>query len=535
MMQLRRAAFIASALLCACAHTPPAPTAGPSVAEQVNGELRLADAAVERGDRKTAAEHYRAALRLQPNVPRALLGLGTSAVDGSSEAIDALRRYTELQPRDYRGYVALSQALARAGAVDQALAQIARARANSPNEADVLMAEVRILRDAGRINALIRRLEEETVRRPYDATAWIELGRARQRAGQHPEAAQAYARAQEIEPSTRALALIDDAVSRASPSVRPYAGGSEDSDKNRTRRGGVDVLVPIGRTRVGVSAERAEVKDPYSKGTADRIAFPVQWFPNPALRLESAAGIVRLRAAGQQPEDRWIGRAGIRWREALDSPAAEFQLARNALLASPMLLAQPVMVNQARATVELPMSQRWVGRLHGEGARLDEAAGSNRRVGGRVTLGHRPLQGLELQASAGTLAYQRPTRAGYSAPERTVNGEVGATFEVNRFWPFFLSVDTGVGAQRVTEFGAQPGAWKGTFRWFSSLGVELWPGATLALDIEHDNTLEQRVVDAPADQWRSTSALLSLRIGVGRQDRPVFVAPESSGASRRAQ
>jgi tetratricopeptide (TPR) repeat protein len=536
-MPVRLAALAVVALLAACAHTPPPTGLAPAqtMADRVNEQLRLAEAASERGDRNAAAGHYRSALTLQANIPRALLGLGRTAPAGSAEALDALRRYTEVQPRDAKGHMALGDALAKAGSVDPALAQYARARSLSPNDPDVLLGEVRILRDAGRIDALIRRLEDETLRRPYDSTAWVELGRARQRAGQHTEAAQAYARAHEIAPSSRALALMDDALGRAAPSVRPYAGGSEDSDKNRTRRAGADLLVPVGRTRVGLSAERAQVSDPAAKGIADRIVFPVQWLPSHAWRIETAAGIVRLRPDGERPHDRWIGHAAVRWREALDTAAAEARLTRHPLLASPALIARPVMVDQVRGILELPVTSRLVGRIQGEGARLDEPDRTNSRAAARASLGYRAAPGFELQASAGTLGYRRPTSAGYSAPERTVSAELGAAIEVGRFWPFFLSIDTGLGAQRVTEFGSAAGPWKGTFRWFSSLGVELWPGATLALDIEHDNTLEHRAVDAPTDQWRSTSALLSLRIGVGRAERPVLISPESSGALRRLQ
>jgi hypothetical protein len=96
-------------------------------------------------------------------------------------------------------------------------------------------------------------------------------------------------------------------------------------------------------------------------------------------------------------------------------------------------------------------------------------------------------------------------------------------------------VDTAVGTQRITQFAAGPTPWKGTFRWASSLGLELWPGAELALDVEHDNTFEQRAVETDSDQWRSTSVLLSLRIGVRRQDRAIFTAPQSPGVLRRNQ
>jgi len=176
-----------------------------------------------------------------------------------------------------------------------------------------------------------------------------------------------------------------------------------------------------------------------------------------------------------------------------------------------------------------PLTEHWIARLHGEGAQLHEMTTTNTRIGGRAAIVFRAYPGLEFLASAGTLRYKQATTAGYSAPKRTTSGELGAIFEVSHFWPLYLSVDAAAGAQRVTPFNTTRTVTKSTFRWFSSLGWELWPGTELVLDIEHDNALERRTAATTNEQWRSTSALLSLRFGAWRQDRAIFLAPQSSG------
>jgi cytochrome c-type biogenesis protein CcmH/NrfG len=526
-LPLALSASLSVALLGGCATRAPtlAPASAQSAEQRAAEQLRQAEADYKRGDPTAAAAGYRAVLQLQPENSRALFRLGQLAPKGSAEAIGYLKRYTAQEPADPWGYMALGDAQAQAGPIDAALAQYAQARRLAPDEPEVAAGELRILRDAGRIDALIERLAETVARRPDDASAWIELGRARQRAGQHAEAAQAFRRAHQIAPSARTEELMDGALSRAAPLVRPYAGRAEDSDDNEVTRLGADLLLPVGpRTRLGLNLERAQVADPFTEGDADRVALLAEWRPSHAWRIGASAGIVRLAAPQQQNDDRATGHLRVRWRESLDSVAADLNVQRQPLLASPALLAQPVDFTRVRGVLDLPMTLHWIARLQGESARFDESVGYNTRVGGRGGVVYRQQPGLEFQVSAGSMAYERASTAPYSAYERNQSVELGMYLEVDRFWPVVLAVDTAAGMQRITRFNQPAGDWKGTFRWWSSVGWEVSPGAELALEIEHDNTIEQQTVTTSTDQWRSTSVMLSLRLGVWRQDRAAFVA-----------
>src|SRR6185436_12994533 len=97
-----------------------------------------------------------------------------------------------------------------------------------------------------------------------------ELGRARQRARRYAEAADAYAASLALEESDRARKSLESVLAETAFSLRPFFGLSHDSDENRITQWGLEGEWQLTqRSRVGLHAERNEVSDPFSSGTAD--------------------------------------------------------------------------------------------------------------------------------------------------------------------------------------------------------------------------------------------------------------------------
>jgi|GEM_PF-1281979 len=480
--------------------------------------IEQADAAYAAGERERARELYRAVLAAQPKQSRALFRLAQLSPPGSHEAVQLLGRYVELEPRDPWGYMALGDALAAAGKPYAGLAQYAQARRLTPDEPDVLDGSARILEAVGDVDGLIALYEAQTARQPDNIAAWIALGRARQRASHHAEAAQAYARAQTRKPEPRTLERLDAALAEAATMLRPFGGSGRDSDDNRVTRAGLDLLVPAGsRARLGLRAERADIADPTTEGHADLLAIIGNWAPSHALRIEAAGGLTRLTPASGNADDRPVGRLRLRWRESQTSPAADVLVSRRPLLATPALLAAPVDLTEARASLDLPVSSAFALRLGGQTGRFAEPAGSNSRSGGRIGLVHRASPVWETQASASVLGYDRPSSAGYFAPRRIEALELGTYVEYYALWPLTLTIDAGVGSQRITPHGEPARGWQGTLRAYTSFAWDLQPGMQLALELDFENSLAATAATATSEDWRSLTALLSLRFGVLRR------------------
>src|SRR5262249_27348998 len=138
---------------------------------------------------------------------------------------------------------------------------------------------------------LVANYERWAGAQPGNADAWLELGRARQRAKRHAEAADAYAAAYAIRADERTEAALDAALAESGFSLRPFFGLSHDTDENRIKRWGLDAEWQLTqRSRWGVHAERAEVWDPFTSGKVDSLALFAKWQPLSQLKLDALAG-----------------------------------------------------------------------------------------------------------------------------------------------------------------------------------------------------------------------------------------------------
>ena len=520
---LQQAARTVKPALPAFAATPPAP----SLTAATQSLLQQADAAYSAGERERAERLYRAVLAYEPSNSRATYRLARLSPPGSAEAVALLRRYVKLEPGDPWGYMALGDALATAGKIDEAIQQYGLARRSAPAEPDVYAGLGRILRDAGRTDELVKNYEEWVSRQPKNAEAWSELGRARQRAKRYAEAADAYATSLTLKDSDRTRELLDDALAETAFSLRPFLGGSDDSDQNRiTLRGLEGEWQFTQRSRLGLHAERNEVKDPSSSGTVDAVALIAKWQPLNTLKLDGFAGGARLSPdrPGQKAVNRpWAG-LRLRWTSPEEGPAAELRLRQAPLIATPGLVAQPVELAEIKAGLDLPLSGPFRARARGQRGRLEAATDVNYRTGYQFGPVYRWRPAQEIGVFYSELGYAYPTAAGYFAPQRVQMVELGTYLEYEGLSPLTFALDAGAGQQRVAKQGEAPGDWIGASRLWALVSWTLKPGVRLELELEHYDSPVAGNAVTPTASWSSRSAILSLRFGVRPESARSFLA-----------
>jgi len=489
--------------------------------------LHQADGAYSAGELERAKRLYRAVLAAEPGNSRAAYQLARLLPPGSAEAVALLQRYVRLEPGDPWGYMALGDALAGAGALAEAIEQYGHAHRRAPNESDVYVGLGRILRDAGRTDELIKTYEEWVSRQPRNASAWAELGGARPRAQRYSEAAQAYARSLALKADERTMSRLDSALAQSAFSLRPYLGRSEDSDDDTISWWGLEGTWQFTeRSRLGLQAERAEIRDPSSSGTADRFALVAKWRPLAALNVEGLAGVARLHAdqAGLKATSHPLRRLRFRWRGPAEGPALELRLAQNPLTATPGLVEQPVELSEVKGAFELPLTGPFRVHTRGQRGRLEAATDVNRRSGYQVGPVYRWRPAAEAGVSYSELRYEHDADAGYFAPRRAQTIELGTYIEYEGLSPLAFALDAGAGRQRVQKDGEDLRDWIATYRLWALASLTLKPDVRLELELEHYDSPVAGNGATPTADWTFNSATLSLRFGVRPQSAHSFLA-----------
>jgi tetratricopeptide (TPR) repeat protein len=511
------------------------PAAAPSSTVATRSLLQQADAAYSAGERELAKSLYQSVLVSDPDNSRAVFQLARLSPAGSAETVALLKRYVRLEPQDPWGYMALGDAQAKAGAVDEAIRQYGLARRRAPAESDVYAGMGRILRDAGRTDDLVAIYEEWVSQQPKKAEAWTELGRARQRAKRYAEAADAYAESLSLKEDARTRELLKGALAETAFSLRPFFGLSHDSDENRIKRWGLEGEWQLTeRSRWGLHAERAEVWDPFSSGTVDGFALFAKWQPLSLLKLDGLAGVARL--ASDQPDQKATSRPltglRLRWARPAEGPAVELRAAQNPLIATPGLVAQPVELAEIKGSVDLPLSGPFRARARGQSGVLDAATDVNHRSGYQLGPVYRWRPAAEVGVFYSRLGYEHATAAGYFAPQRAETVEIGTYIEYEGLAPLTFALDAGAGQQRVQKQGEDIRDWIATYRLWGLVSWALKPGVSLELEVEHYDSPVAGNAVAPTANWSYNAATLSLRFGVRPQSTSSFLAERAAMPAR---
>lgn len=478
--------------------------------------LARADSAFARGDSAVAALGYAAVLAVEPASSRATYQRARLLPPGSPEAVRLFRRYTELEPGDGWGFIALGQALLDAGLPGPAAGSFARAERLEPDAPEAAHGHALALAEAERTDAAIAVLERWVARSPGDASAWARLARERQRAGRIREALRALERAHALAPDAALAERAASLRALAAPALTPLVGGSRDSDGVEVVRAGLAADVGASdRVRVGIAGASVQAGDGVARARAWEGTVTAGWRPRRTLEADAALG-----AAGTGGDVHPVGRARLRWAAPAHGPGIELRAQRTPLYVSPALLEGSVILEEARGRVETPLAGPLRARALGTLGILSDAAHDNRRLSWGGALAARVGGASELGVVYQEMGYRDPAGAAYFAPERVRTLEAATYVEWYGAWPLVVALDAGAGAQRVTEHGSLEGGWRRALRLWALVSWTGVSGREARLEVEgYDAATGTEVAPAPdgdaAGSWRYGSARLSLRLPLG--------------------
>jgi len=479
----------------------------------VAAQLAIADSVFAAGDAAAAARAYAAVLTVDSLNSRATYRLADLRRHDPKQAVRLFQRYVALEPSDPWGYLALADMLARLGRYREALQASEVALGLASNERDAVIGHARILARAGRTDAAVVAYRQWVGTHDRDPEAWRELARQLVRAGRPGDAARALEHAQAVgfDPAvTRRLAILRAEVA---PTFTPLVSGTRDSDGNTTLRLGVRAELAAtggGAVRLGMSGSREQVRDGITTTGLDAVAVNAAWRPRASVRVEAGAGAARLDATGSSGVSIIpTGQLRARWRAPAEGPAVDLRAERNAIDASPLLVANRVVRSELRGIFELPVSRSLKLRAIGRVAALSDSAERNNRtsVGGVVAFAATPS--VEVSGQVHQIRYAHSSSAGYFAPRFAQVVESGTYIEFET-GSVLWALDAGAGVQRVAAHAARVGPWRRALRLYALIAMPLSPELNLQLELEgEDSQIASETVTS--GQWRYGSAMLSLR------------------------
>ena len=503
--------------------------------------------------------------RAQRSVPITVDSTSSSAVfhlaqsreaSDRADAIALYRRYVAMEPRDAWGYIALGDALGRSGDVSGALAQYDAAERVAPNERDVHVGRARLLARAGRTDDAIGAYERWLARTSGDTEAWRELATQQRKAGRDDEAIASLQRVRALDSAPKTANLVSRDIERERRAgqgyVEPRVTGSRDSDGLITTGAGLTVTSPLlGRARLSATTATGSAGDGTVSRSSQHVALGVEYRPLAQLRFQLAVGVARadrsLIATGQTPapvtptptpsrpgrggtapigvspvgtgtnsisESFPVGNARLQWRKPGNAIAMDVRASRQLLDASPYLVAQGVLRDEASLSLDLrlagPLRVRGFGKLDD----IHNADESNGRqvFGGALVVAP---SAFELSLRAQTMRYDTATTLAYFAPRSVQTVELGTYFERETDRGVTVAMDLGGGAQQVADWSSAVAAWSPTFHGWTQIVVPLNDALALGTEIEAYDSLiggEVRGPATPGSRWRYASANLSLRV-----------------------
>lgn len=419
----------------------------------VAAHVARADSAFATGDAAVAADEYAAVLAGDPDNSHATYRLAQLTKGNPQEALRLFQRYVALEPSDPWGYIAVADALMRAGRSSEAVGWYDEALRLAPHEPEAV---------AGRARAF----------------AW---------------------------------------AGAAAPAITPVVGGSRDSDGNTTLRlGGSAELAELrdqegGTLRLGIEATRDHVSNGIAATGLQQLALRATWRLRPGTSVDVAAGGTRVDSiSGASATILPMGRVRARWRASSRGLTVDARAQRGLLAASPQLVANRIARTELGLVVASPLVRAFRLRGIGRTAVLNGAGDVNHRttLGGVAAVAISPV--VELSAQVRETRYSHASAAGYFAPRLVQVMEAGSYMEFETSHGLQCAFDLGAGAQRVADQGAPIGPWRRALRLYSFIVMPLAPGRALQLELEGEDS-PVALEAATTGAWRYVSATLSLR------------------------
>lgn len=478
--------------------------------------LAQADSLFAAGESERARAAYEALLQREPDHTRALFQVARLLDRGSPRAVALLRRYVALEPQDAWGHWALGEALAAAGSLDASVSSLAEAQRLQPGERDFIIARARVLARAGRPSDAAAAYQQWLESSPGDAEALREQAEQLRRAGRPRAAAAVLERLARLGADASAEARLEALRMELAPAVEPSLRVSADSDGNTVAWARVRADAPVTEgVRLGFTGGRVQSEGGLLASAAWEGALALDWSVGRGAGVKMEAGAAAVAGGGPTGASEIVPllRLRARWRPE-QGPAAELRLHNEPVSATPLLLGAPVVLSEARGSVDLPL----VGALYARGlaraGRLTAPETTNQRFGygggGVLRLGGATEAGALYQR----MQYAEDSDAGYFAPAAIEAVEVSGYTEYYGLWPLVLALDAGVGAERITDWEAPQGEWERAFRVWSLLSWTIRPGRELRLETEAYETRAGAALAPTAQGWRWGSVGLSFRAAV---------------------
>ncbi len=430
----------------------------PGIAGPLWAQLPRAEDAFRRGDYAAARAAYERVLATDSLNVRALYQLAIlDSWDGKlARSLARFARLRRLEPKDADVMVAQARVLSWTGKNAQAEALFDSVLARSPARADALAGRARAVAWSGDLDRAEHLWRDALARHPDDAEILVGLAQTLYWEGQ-PALAEAYAaRARRLAPDDRTSRELVRAVRAAlRPELSTWADGASDSDDN-------DFVAQEGRytTSLGsdfrgtLQAGWRHATDPLREGTSfGGGGFFIAALGHGAV-LRAGAGVRRLEPDSGPARTPLTAQLGLGIRPTRFATAS-IGYSRAPFDETALLIRRGFMLDAVDLSIDVAPSPHWSLSGGGGGAWLSDG---NRRYSAVGAVLARVLPGLQLGPFARVLGYRKTPFTGYFAPDRfsVLEGRVVYAWQRNRWG---LRADGGLGAQQVARGAAWQASW----------------------------------------------------------------------------
>jgi hypothetical protein len=392
-------------------------------------------------------------------------------------------------------------AVARAGRYDSALALLSRARATDPDNADLQIAEARVLGWAGRNRESIARYDSLLKRDPKNGDAMVGLGYVYHWQGRERAARREADEALRLDSTNGDALELRRVIRRATRgSVEVSANWNNDSDRNTNFWQTLSLASPLaGDIRFLASGAMLEASDPTRDATRFGGEAGLSWSPG---RLTAAA----LAGARRLDPETGPSRTGATYRGNVSlRPSSRVGIgagyARYPFDDIASLFERDLTVELVEAGLEVHSRTGLLVTAGGGGLWISDG---NRRLDGHAAVSREIGRHFTFGASGRALGYRQPG-VGYFSPNRFHQLEATASARVgNDGWDGRLS--GGLGGQQVGRGGDTQTEWHIEGRigrnWGDGNRIEAFGGVT------------NSAVSSTTGAFRYRTACVLLRLGI---------------------
>jgi hypothetical protein len=299
---------------------------------------------------------------------------------------------------------------------------------------------------------------------------------------------------------------------RTEPSLERVSAGWDRTGTEAGRRRSPGLRL-ASLTRLAVAASRRWTELDALTGTSStaRAALRVEAPGHLTVIVEAGATLTRS-GEGAGARDRRFAVGGSRATVRLSN---RFSLgggvSRSAFDETAHLIQSAITTTTWTAEGDLQLPGRLVVSGGGEVANLEGGSGPNRRRAGFTVLRWQPRRFLSMGLAGRGFNYDNSPRDGYFAPAQFRLGEISARYGLGRELGWGLTLDLGIGLQRVVFDG--PATTSGTQRVGLSAAYRPRPGAEVGLKYEFSNVAGAGAVSlASGSVYHASNLSLRMRL-----------------------